>query len=89
MAMLIIMCSPGVCGESQSAQCLLLTTVQKCQAQVMQVSNMVHAHIGCPYSGNWLLVCMVPLHLAMVISCLACCAVGPKMLSFKRLILCQ
>jgi hypothetical protein len=37
---------------------------------------------------NWLLVCMV-LHLAMVISCLACCAVGPKMLLLKRLILCQ
>jgi hypothetical protein len=29
------------------------------------------------------------LHLAMVISCLACSAVGPKMFLLKRLILCQ
>ena len=39
---------------------------------------------GCPY--YWFVAGMV-LYLAMVISCLACCAVGPRMLLVKRLIL--
>jgi hypothetical protein len=58
-------------------------------AEVSSISRAKFKHGTRAHRLPLQLVAGMVLHLAMVISWLTCCAVGPKMLLFKRLILCQ